>query len=182
MNPTLDAGCGYLPYQAKREGIGIDLQRGRCDLVGDIQHLPFRSEVFDKVYARNILEHLDNPIEGLNELKRVMTKGAKISITIPIHHNPCVDELIKFIFNFPFRIPKTLGRLMHWKRAWKNLGSLHKNRITINEVSKFFQVIRYGSIHPNYSLIRAFQKVGIIEESIRAWIPAHNCYIFATKS
>jgi hypothetical protein len=111
-----------------------------------------------------------------------MMGGAKISITIPVHHNPCVDELIKFIFNFPLRIPRTLKRLMHWRRHSRTLGSSHKNRITINEVSRFFHVTIHAKSHPNYYPIRALQKLGIIKKSVKAWIPAHNYYLFAVKT
>jgi hypothetical protein len=109
-------------------------------------------------------------------------KGAKISITIPVHHNPCVDELIKFIVNFPLRIPRTLKRLMHWRRHSRTLGSSHKNRITIHEISKFFHVTINAKSHPNYYPIRALQKLRIIKETVRAWTPAENYYIFAEKT
>jgi ubiquinone/menaquinone biosynthesis C-methylase UbiE len=41
----------------------------------DIFHLPFEDETFDSVIVCFVLEHLSNPIQALNELKRVTKRG-----------------------------------------------------------------------------------------------------------
>ncbi len=37
----------------------------------DAHHLPFRDKVFDKAFAYNLLEHIQNPWSGMAELARV---------------------------------------------------------------------------------------------------------------
>lgn len=72
----LDAGCGV----AHRESdVNIDLFRNQSTdsskhVIADIQHLPFPSETFEKTICYHVLEHLEDPIQALDELIRV-TKG-----------------------------------------------------------------------------------------------------------
>jgi phospholipid N-methyltransferase len=44
----------------------------------DIYHLPFNDAIFDSIIVCFVLEHLHNPIQALNELKRVLKKGGTI--------------------------------------------------------------------------------------------------------
>lgn len=44
----------------------------------DIYNLPFKDETFDSVIICFVLEHLHNPTQALNELKRVLKKGGTI--------------------------------------------------------------------------------------------------------
>lgn len=147
----LDVGCGYLSDHKRREGVGLDLQRGTCDVVGDVQCLPFRDDVFGFVYARNILEHLDDPLRALRELRRVMRSNGKISIAFPIHHNLCVDEMSKLLAGFPLRLYRSVKRLVRWRRNKGNIGFLHKNNVKPKHIARFFVMLKVEhiySIHP----------------------------------
>lgn len=44
----------------------------------DIYNLPFKDETFDSVIICFVLEHLHNPIQALNELKRVLKTGGTV--------------------------------------------------------------------------------------------------------
>jgi len=46
----------------------------------DIYHLPYKDETFDSVIVCFVLEHLHNPIQALNELKRVLKKGGTMVV------------------------------------------------------------------------------------------------------
>ena len=138
---TLDVGCGYLPSHKRREGIGIDLIKGRADIVADVERLPFRDNTFTKVYLRNVLEHLDNPLECLRDVKRVTKSGAIIEITIPVQANTFYQEIERFILGFPFRTVGTIQRLNRFRKHGKNPGFRHKNKIQPKHIGKFFQII-----------------------------------------
>lgn len=45
--------------------------------------LPFRNETFTQVVAHNVLEHVDNVIESLKELDRVLAPGGVLLIEVP---------------------------------------------------------------------------------------------------
>lgn len=71
---------------------GIDLLVHQSDISisylftqGDAQKLPYKSKTFDRLIVTCLLHHLHNPIEALQEMKRVMNpqKGNQITILVP---------------------------------------------------------------------------------------------------
>ena len=95
---VLEAGCGVgaqtkiiSTKNSDSNFISVDLSedsiseaKGMIESLGiknvelkqaDIYNLPFKDETFDSVIICFVLEHLHNPIQALNELKRVLKKG-----------------------------------------------------------------------------------------------------------
>ena len=79
----LDFGCG----NKKRNGsVGIDINSNTdADIVHDLNVFPypFDDSTFDEVYADNVIEHLEDVIKVMEELRRVTKKGALIKIIVP---------------------------------------------------------------------------------------------------
>jgi 2-polyprenyl-3-methyl-5-hydroxy-6-metoxy-1,4-benzoquinol methylase len=90
-------GPGYIAEafaRAAREVIGVDLteamlsiarertqQRGVTNVtfrVGDAQSLPFESEEFELVVSRLALHHMQNPLQILREMTRVLRPGGTV--------------------------------------------------------------------------------------------------------
>jgi ubiquinone/menaquinone biosynthesis C-methylase UbiE len=63
-------------------------------VVADAQHLPFGDGVFSCVIASEVLEHLNEPEEALQETARVLRSGGRCVITTPyrevLRHYLCV--------------------------------------------------------------------------------------------
>lgn len=92
----LDVGCGegaMLRGQAEY-CIGIDiaeaeLRRAKEKLpgfgfvLGDVQHLPFGNEVFDRALCSHIIEHVRQPKQLLQEVHRVMKRGGALQLEFP---------------------------------------------------------------------------------------------------
>ena len=92
----LDCGCakGYLLNHLRKSGFknlfGIDINR---NLIADIKDfviynmdvckMSFRDEEFDVVISSDILEHIDDDIIALREMKRVLKKGGILIIFVP---------------------------------------------------------------------------------------------------
>lgn len=108
-----DIGCGPNPpeddpYNSTITTIGVDINRdnlkgfisgGNGNAVGvqaDIRRLPFKQESINKVRARHVLEHMEEPEESLGEINRVLKKGAGLEVAVP-HHR--VDGLVRFLNN-----------------------------------------------------------------------------------
>ncbi|MCS7093681.1 MAG: methyltransferase domain-containing protein [Candidatus Aenigmarchaeota archaeon] len=75
----LNVGCGSDTYGTHF----VDLYPTRKEVVKcnvDEERLPFRSNFFDEVYSKNLLEHLRNPSFCLKEMKRVLKKGGELVI------------------------------------------------------------------------------------------------------
>jgi phosphatidylethanolamine/phosphatidyl-N-methylethanolamine N-methyltransferase len=51
--------------------------------VADVESLPFRDELFDRVIATCVFHHLENPENGFKEIRRVLKNQGSISILLP---------------------------------------------------------------------------------------------------
>lgn len=64
--------------------VRIGLRQGLADFVlADAYHLPFRDGSFDLIVASEVLEHLNSPVTGLQELQRVLLPKGKVVATTP---------------------------------------------------------------------------------------------------
>lgn len=75
----LNVGCGNDTYGTDF----IDLYPSRPEVIKfDIEEaeLPFEQETFDEVYAKNLLEHLGNPLSALRKMAKVLKKKGMIVI------------------------------------------------------------------------------------------------------
>ena len=95
----LDIGCGsgaYTTLLAKQgfHVVGLDISKlgistakkwAVCEnlqdrvalIVANAEKLPFKNESFDIVICSEVLEHLDSPHKGINELNRVLAWGGR---------------------------------------------------------------------------------------------------------
>jgi ubiquinone/menaquinone biosynthesis C-methylase UbiE len=88
MYEILDIGCGKNPqgdinidYLAYADKYRIaDLKNVPNFLNADVQNLPFRDNVVSKVIMVHVLEHLDNPLKALREVRRVVMNEATIFV------------------------------------------------------------------------------------------------------
>ncbi len=80
----LDLGCGL---KTKKPGsIGVDKRPApHVDVVHDLNKFPypFPDNEFDYVEMSHILEHLEYPLEALNEVHRITKHGGIIRIITP---------------------------------------------------------------------------------------------------
>ena len=89
---TLDFGCGLKPYEqlfATSGYIGLEYncensnENTKADYFYDGHHFPFDDNLFDSAISTQVLEHVNNPQECLNEMARVLKKGGHIIISAP---------------------------------------------------------------------------------------------------
>ena len=93
----LDFGCGRKPFEtlfSVDEYIGIDIEKSghdhtssKVDVYYDGKHIPFPDASFDSLFCSEVLEHIFNPNEILQEINRVLKPGAKALITVPFCWN-----------------------------------------------------------------------------------------------
>jgi O-antigen biosynthesis protein len=98
---VLDAGCGMaygtalLAASGAGETVGVDLAEEVLDhvreqmpngvvlLQGDVRRLPFDDDTFDLVVCFEVIEHVSEPGEVLDELRRVLAPGGVLVISSP---------------------------------------------------------------------------------------------------
>jgi FkbM family methyltransferase len=78
----VDIGCG----DSKPDGfIGVDICPGdKVDIVADIsQAFPFEDDSVDELRAYDVVEHLPDRLNTMNEIWRVCKPGARVDIVVP---------------------------------------------------------------------------------------------------
>ena len=100
---VLDAGCGtglLINHLARRVGhfVGVDLsmeslkvfmersyrlgiKRSVSLIQADVDNLPFRDNVFDKVIALTLLQNVPEPLDTLQEIIRVSKSNSEVAVT-----------------------------------------------------------------------------------------------------
>ena len=94
----LDVGCGEMPYldlfePHTQEIVGLDTwDNPRASLRGPIEAIPAPDASFDVVLCAQVLEHVDDPAQGVRELGRVTRPGGRVLLsthgTFVYHPNP----------------------------------------------------------------------------------------------
>lgn len=88
----LDIGCGSKPYQklfTVEEYLGLDIDSGHSRKLGiadyfyDGNVFPFESESFDSALCNQVLEHVFNPDNFLEEIHRILRRDGKLLLTVP---------------------------------------------------------------------------------------------------
>jgi SAM-dependent methyltransferase len=97
-NPKiLDVGCGtganlkMLAAFGRAEGVDISPQavefcheRGLESVrLGAIEHLPYENDSFELVTALDVVEHLDDDVAGLREMRRVLRRDGRLLLFVP---------------------------------------------------------------------------------------------------
>ena len=98
QNPRiLDVGCGtganlkMLAAYGRAEGVDISPQavefcgeRGLDSVkLGAIEHLPYENDFFELVTALDVIEHLDDDVAGLREMRRVLRRDGRVLLFVP---------------------------------------------------------------------------------------------------
>jgi len=95
----LDAGCGSgrnMIELARRGTVtGIELsdtsvclarQRGRGEVVeGSVLEMPFPDASFDLAVSLDVIEHLEDDVAALRELRRTVAPGGALLVTVPAY-------------------------------------------------------------------------------------------------
>ena len=68
------------------EYITADLNSPLAEIKMDIHKMPFKKNSFDFILCNHVLEHVENDIKALKEIKRVLKKNAKGIVQVPFYH------------------------------------------------------------------------------------------------
>lgn len=90
---VVDLGCGLSPFVSVVHGVGVDFSPvtiSKCrELYPDtefvhsrVTHTPFKDKEFDTSVAGEVIEHLENPKDLIDEMVRITKK--RIIISTPI--------------------------------------------------------------------------------------------------
>jgi len=130
----LDIGCGprgslewaYMcskrigldPLAESYKTLAVDKQKMHY-VTGRAERIPFSDEYFDIVSSFNTLDHLDDLIQCINEITRVLKKGGLFLLLTDLNHRPTITEPISFswdVVNFFLPELKLISQ-KHYKRS-----------------------------------------------------------------
>ena len=93
---VLDAGCGAGATMERLRGYGsvegmdiseeavrYNLERGRKVSLGSVERMPFAGNSFDLVLALDVIEHVPDDLQALQELFRTLRRGGSLLVTVP---------------------------------------------------------------------------------------------------
>jgi SAM-dependent methyltransferase len=95
----LDAGCGsgrnMVEFARHGTVTGIELsdtsvalarERGAGDVIeGSVLDMPFEADSFDLAASLDVIEHLQDDLQALRELRRVVAPGGSLLVTVPAY-------------------------------------------------------------------------------------------------
>lgn len=149
--------------------------------LGDVCKLPFPDSTFDIVFATDIIEHVDNDMAALQELRRVLRSSGRALITVPAfqvlwgvqdevgHHKRryrlkgLVDKVLaaglrplqKYYFNYLLFVPIFVARLL--LKVFR-FGVTNENQLTTPLINRIllavftFDVRTAHKVHPPFGV------------------------------
>lgn len=162
--PILDVGCHsgtFTQHLLKKTGsqdiYGIDISRSAIALakkripfgyfqVIDAVKLPFKNNFFDTVFCLEMMEHVDDPVVILKEIKRVAKVGSRIYILVPSENR--LFKLIWFLWTMYYH---------HWSHAHVQHFSKGLLERLIKEIG--FKIITVKTFHSGMLKLIVAQKI-----------------------
>lgn len=93
----LNFGAGATRFHERI--LNLDLGRGALtDIVSAGSELPFRDETLDLVISQEVLEHVDDPVHWIGEIRRVLKPGGRFYCQLPfiIGYHPGPTDFWRF--------------------------------------------------------------------------------------
>ena len=76
------------------EYITADLNSPLAEIKMDIHNMPFKENSFDFILCNHVLEHVENDIKALKEIRRVLKKNANGIVQVPFY-NPISEVTVE---------------------------------------------------------------------------------------
>lgn len=169
----LEIGCGsgfYADFVLKNIYDDLDVEIITCDITKGVlnknsciefiqcdgSHLPFNNGYFDCVYSMDVIEHINNDMDFVNENIRVLKKGGDLIIGTP-NKNRLSLKLLKLIGR-EVKYPYCLGKDPVYGDV------IHLREYTEEEILKLISTTNYSSnLYLQESKQLCFGILGLIE-------------------
>lgn len=176
---VLDVGCGSKPYKHLfaniKEYIGMDIRLPgyshtdqSIDVFYDGKRFPFRQGSFDAVVTFEVLEHVFNPDEFLQEINRVLKKGGHLLVTVPFvwdEHEQPYDYARYTSFGLKSLLEKHHFEIITQKKSMNDMRVIFQlfNGYMYKKISKYkFYKYRYLSLLSNLIFMAPANIIGSI--------------------
>ena len=160
---VLDAGCGdkggyILKMSIYAQGVGVDIDRKNVEksvkwskdlqlhnlsfLVGDLEKLPFRKNLFDIIICCDVLEHLKDSQKAIEQFGFSLKRGGRLLISTSNMFNPSMFADIILPRRVSETIIRRFGGPHYHKRTfrfspWNLAEKLNKYGLTVENLLMF---------------------------------------------
>lgn len=89
-------------------------------VIGNVESLPFKPNIFDKIFSSEVIEHLANPKKFLSDIHSSVKNGGSVIITTPNGNTNILSR------HLPIPLPsRLLGKLTHNPKLLHPYGHMH---------------------------------------------------------
>ena len=152
----LNLGCGD---DIKEGFYNVDKRhRKGVDLIFDLNKKtwPFKTNSVDYIYCKDILEHLDDMHNSMNEISRILKPGGKVFITMPHYTSPDawgdpehtrpINSKTFYHFKHSF---KNIKVYIHFvKNIFTFYNFLVEFLVNLNEHTRFYYEVSFLNLFP----------------------------------
>jgi len=163
---VLDVGCGSL----KRGSVGIDIQRtASVDVVADVHRLPLRDGSINGCIAYSVLEHVNNPLQVIREVNRVLQERGWFEIRVPRDSRLRLDT---FLFCATLNV-----KLLKQQYSFLKTGA-HQHQFSTRALKRILKMSGSSANCVIFSAVRLETKHNMLVDIFRY---LRNIYIVAEK-
>lgn len=157
---TLDIGCGQKPYASfflSSEYLGLEIDtpenclKKQADFFYDGHHMPFEDSSFDSIVCNEVLEHVFNPDDFLDETYRILKQGGVVLFTMPFvwdEHEQPYDYARYSSFGIKFLLEKHGFEILQQEKTNNGIevifqlinAYIYKKLCTKGRILRFFTI------------------------------------------
>lgn len=181
---TLDIGCGSKPYEKcflSSEYIGLEIDNTinreikKIDVFYDGKKIPFDNETFDSAVCFQVLEHVFEPHEFLNEINRILKPNGKLLLTVPFvwdEHEQPFDYARYSSFGLKHLLEKHNFEILEHKKTVQDFG------VIIQLIVEYFYKMSYKNKFTKYLTMFFLIFPTFLIGSFITWIFPNNSDLF----
>ncbi len=102
--------------QHKDKYVTADLESPWAQVKMDIHHIPFPENCFDRVFCNHVLEHVEDDIKALREIRRVLRPGGWAILQVPFFYPVPAFTLEDISVTSPRTREKLFGQADHVRK------------------------------------------------------------------
>lgn len=106
----LNIGAGKTRLHSSIDNMEIEAGEG-IDLVGSVLKIPVPDACYDLVISQEVLEHVEDPVKAVSEIRRVLKPGGVLYLQLPfiIGYHPCPHDYWRFSHEGIQELVKSVG-------------------------------------------------------------------------